>query len=110
VAYIVIWRYRVQPQHVPAFEAAYGPSGDWARLFARYAGYLGIELVRERQTPGVYLTIDRWHSAASYDAMLRDSIDDYSRLNDDCAALTLTEEKLGAFDLIEAVSPSIRPS
>jgi heme-degrading monooxygenase HmoA len=40
-----IWRFRVQPGKLDAFERAYGPQGDWARLFARAEGFIATELL-----------------------------------------------------------------
>ena len=104
MAYVVLWRYRVRPEHVARFERAYGPQGDWARLFGRCPGFIGLELVRDAAAPGVYVTIDRWRVASDYDAMLRENVGDYTRLDAECAALTLTEEKLGAYETTSGVS------
>jgi len=101
MAHVIVWRFRVRPEHIAGFERAYGPDGDWAQLFRQCNGYLGTELVRDVAVPGLYLTFDRWRSAADYDAMLRGHVGDYTRLDADCAVLTLTEDKLGAFEAVE---------
>ena len=31
--FAILWRYQVKKDHRPDFEATYGASGDWARLF-----------------------------------------------------------------------------
>ena len=98
MAYVVLWRFRVRPEHAGRFERAYGPMGDWVKLFSKCKGFLGSELVREASVPGVYVTIDRWRAASDYDTMLRENVGTYTRLDEECAALTLTEEKLGAFE------------
>ncbi len=97
MSYYILWRYRVRPEHAAAFEAAYGPRGAWARLFQRSSGFLGTELLCDAASPGVYLTIDRWRTQHDYDAVLREHIDEYTRLNRDCAMLTLSEERIGGF-------------
>ena len=104
MAHLIVWRFRVRPEHIVGFERAYGPEGEWAQLFRKSTGYLGTELVRDSSVPGLYLTLDRWRSAADYDAMLRGHVGDYTRLDAECAVLTLTEDKLGAF---EAVGPAL---
>ena len=104
MAYVVLWRFRVRPEHAARFERAYGPHGEWASLFRRCRGFVGLELVRDTSVPGVYVTIDRWHAASDYDAMLRENVGDYTRLDAECAALTLTEEKLGAYETTDGVS------
>jgi heme-degrading monooxygenase HmoA len=85
--FVVVWRYRVPAASVAAFERAYGPDGAWVELFQRHAGFLGTELVRGDE-PGTYLSIDRWTSAAAYEACLRDAKDEYRRLDAVFAALT----------------------
>lgn len=97
MGYYILWRYRVRPEHASAFEAAYGPRGVWARLFQRSAGFLGTDLLSDAGSPGVYVTIDRWRTQHDYDAVLREHIDEYTRLDRDCDVLTLSEERIGGF-------------
>ena len=52
-----IWRFHVRSDALAAFEATYGPRGDWARLFARQDGYGGTELLRLQGDAPVYLTM-----------------------------------------------------
>ena len=54
------WRSRWWRAHRAEFEAAYGPTGDWARLFARSGGFRGTELMRADD--GSYLTLDVWRA------------------------------------------------
>ena len=56
--FVIIWRYRVAEARRRDFEAAYGPDGDWARLFRQAPGFGGTELLSEGR--GRYVTIDRW--------------------------------------------------
>ena len=100
MAYVVIWRFEVHPDHVAAFESAYGPAGDWARLFARHEGFLAVELVRDRSHSRQYLTIDRWRSRADYEAMHAGASIEYQRLDRSCESFTSSEEKLGGFDVL----------
>ena len=45
----IIWRYEILDEARAAFEAAYGPTGAWAQLFARSDGFEGrSELVFRR--------------------------------------------------------------
>ena len=60
--YTIVWRYEVHPNQVAEFERRYGPSGDWAQLFSRAAGYRGTALLKDRSDPLVYVTVDRWES------------------------------------------------
>jgi quinol monooxygenase YgiN len=101
MAFIVLWQFEVHPDHVAAFEAAYGPAGDWARLFAAHDGFIAVELVRDRSRSRQYLTIDRWRSRAEYQAMHASVSEEYRRLDRLCESFTSGEEKLGEFDVLD---------
>ena len=95
--HVLLWEFRVIDGAEAAFEAAYGPEGDWARLFARAEGYLGTELWRDAATPGRYLTVDRWTSAAAHDRFLERHAAEYAALDARCQAWTSAETALGAW-------------
>ena len=45
MTYIRVWRFRPLRNAEAAFESAYGPEGDWARLFRTAPGFLGTKTV-----------------------------------------------------------------
>lgn len=94
----LVWRYQVPEETRPAFEAAYGPAGDWARLFARGEGYRGTELLRGED--GAYLTFDFWRSRADFDAFLARHRADYEALDRVAEGWTRAEERLGEYQVI----------
>ena len=94
----ILWRYDVRPERIVDFERTYAANGDWAKLFAKAAGYLGTELLRERQ--GVYLTIDRWCAQGDFDSFLGAHRADYEALDKICDGWTLKEERLGVFEAL----------
>ena len=94
--HVVLWRYVVRPGAEAAFEALHGADGPWTTLFADYAGWLGTELLREDDA-GRYLTIDRWTSEDAYVAFLADASERYAALDEHGDALTLAEERVGAY-------------
>ena len=96
----IVWRYRVSASSADAFERAYGPRGDWARLFARAQGYIGTELLRI-DGGDTYLTIDRWAGRSEFDDAKRMLHDDYDALDRRCEAYTLEETSLGVFALLD---------
>lgn len=98
--YVYLWEFLVSAEHRCAFESAYGPDGEWVRLFRRDAAYLGTELLRDRRAPGRYLTIDRWRSADACRAFRDLHADEISALDIRCAAWTLAEESLGELDAV----------
>ena len=92
----VVFEYEVEPAGAEAFEAVYGSDGEWARYFAGAAGYLGTEMLRGAD--GRYLVIDRWESAADYDAFLAAHADEYGSRNQAATRLWLRERALGRFE------------
>lgn len=98
--FVYAWQFDVAVDQAAAFESAYGPGGDWARLFSRDPGYLGTWLLRDPQRPGRYLTLDRWRSRAARDGFLTRYQAEYDALDERCNALTVAERHLGDFELL----------
>jgi heme-degrading monooxygenase HmoA len=95
VGFAAVFLYEVDNDGRDAFEAAYGPDGDWARYFAGADGYGGTELLR---AGGRYLVIDRWSSLEAYERFLAEHADEYAARNQDAARLWRREEVLGRFE------------
>ena len=95
----LIWRYEVRDEHLAEFEAAYGPTGDWARLFARSEGFRGTELMRADD--GSYLTLDIWVSAEAFEAFLAEHGADYNGLDARTEAWTRCEHRMGAYEVLD---------
>jgi len=96
---VIVWEFRVRPGRAAGFERAYGPNGDWARLLHHGDGYLGTELLRDREDPERYLTLDRWASAeafASFEARYRA---EYRALDAVCETLCSEERRVGSFEI-----------
>jgi heme-degrading monooxygenase HmoA len=98
---VYMWSFRPREGTVAEFEAAYGPDGDWVRLFRKAPGYLGTELLRDG---GRYLTVDRWDSAEAYGAFRAAHAGEHERLDKACEGLTLEETCLGAFEVVGAAA------
>ena len=93
----VIWEFVVHADAAPRFLRAYGPDGDWARLFAAHDGFRGTVLLRDLAHPRRYLTVDSWDSAEHRAAMLASAREEYERLDRACSELTESERDLGTF-------------
>jgi heme-degrading monooxygenase HmoA len=89
-----------------SFEEAYGPTGDWAKFFANAAGYIGTELLRDVETPGRYVVIDRWESADAYNAFLEAHRDEYMRRGDDMSFHYMQELRFGTFENVWSQDPA----
>jgi heme-degrading monooxygenase HmoA len=99
--YIAIWEFTVRPEHTSAFLAAYGPTGRWAALFRRAAGYRGTELYRDREDPSRYVTVDFWLSPEAFHAFRESFKAEYAALDQECQHLTVIERALGTFGLAD---------
>jgi heme-degrading monooxygenase HmoA len=80
------------------FERVYGPEGEWAQFFRGGAGYVGTELLRDVETAGRYLVLDRWESAEAYNAFVAANQDEYMARVDDTRLYYDQELRLGTFE------------
>jgi heme-degrading monooxygenase HmoA len=83
-----------------AFEQAYGALGEWAQFFGQSGAFIGTELLRDVETPGRYLVIDRWESAEAYNAFAAEHRDEYMRRVDDTAFYYDQELRFGTFETV----------
>jgi heme-degrading monooxygenase HmoA len=95
--HIILWEFAVRKEHIQEFILAYGASGDWAKLFRRAEGYLGTELLRSSLDPEIFLTIDRWESAACFEKFQERLGEQYKELDARCSEYTSSEKKVGTF-------------
>jgi hypothetical protein len=96
----VVWEFVIKPEAVGRFEQAYGPGGEWARLFDRYPGFRGTTLLRDAAHPRRYLTIDCWVTERHRDDMLTRAKDEYSRLDEGFSEWTESEAEVGTFEVM----------
>ena len=94
----IVWRYVAAGGAEERFASAYGPDGDWARLFRRAAGYMRTELLRDEA--GGFATLDYWDGLASFEAFQREFGVEYAALDAECEALTAREELVGLFEVL----------
>ena len=91
----ILWRYQAAPGEEARFRHAYGPDGDWARLFGQAEGYVRTELLEGEH--GVFATLDYWEAAASFERFMARFGEAYARLDAECEDLTEHEERIGQF-------------
>jgi heme-degrading monooxygenase HmoA len=96
--FVRIWQFRVRPEKIADFRAAYGANGNWVQLFHRVAGYLGTDLLQSAAEPNTFVTFDRWESAEAWAAFLRAWGEDYAALDHRCEGLAWEEVEWGAFE------------
>src|SRR5258708_12583982 len=68
--YIVVWEFQVKAECEAEFVTAYGPDGEWARLFRRSPEFLGVELLGSVGNASRFFTLDHWCSAAAMDVFM----------------------------------------
>jgi heme-degrading monooxygenase HmoA len=97
--HVILWEFEPKQGKSEEFERTYGPGGDWAWLFARSPDYRGSDLLRP-VADGPYITVDRWTSAAAYDAFRERWPAEYAALDQRCEALTERETMIGRFEAV----------
>jgi heme-degrading monooxygenase HmoA len=96
----LVFSYEVR--ETDAFERAYGPEGDWAQFFRRGRGYIGTELLRDVESEGRYLVVDRWESADAYNAFVAEHREEYMNRVDDTRFHYEQELRFGTFENVWA--------
>src|ERR1700689_1591886 len=95
--YIVVWEFQVKEECQVECVAAYGPDGEWARLFRRSPEFLGVELLGSAGNPGRFFTLDQWCSSAAVDVFLSANATAYDVLDRRFSGLTVWERRIGGF-------------
>jgi len=105
--HVIVWQFLVDEPQREAFERAYGPVGRWVTLFRRSPGFLGTELLHDREEPRRYFTVDRWESAAAFAAFRQDHGAAYETLDRELEGLSSEEVRVGEFETVRN-DPSAR--
>jgi heme-degrading monooxygenase HmoA len=99
--FVALWEYEVKPGSEERFEKAYGPDGDWARLFRSDSNYRETRLMRDPFRPATYLTLDFWNSREAYEQFMADHRAEYKTLDAAGEELTNQERRIGWYELVE---------
>jgi hypothetical protein len=95
--YIVVWEFQVKAECEAEFVTAYGPDGEWARLFRRSAEFLGVELLGSVGNAGRFFTLDHWCSAAAMDVFMSANATAYDVLDRRFSGFMVWERRIGGF-------------
>jgi heme-degrading monooxygenase HmoA len=95
--FLALWEYEVKPGCEERFENAYGPAGDWAKLFRSDSKYRETRLLRDPFRSAIYLTLDFWNSRVDYEQFAHK--DDYRALDAAGEELTSKERRIGGYEL-----------
>jgi heme-degrading monooxygenase HmoA len=93
----IVWEFRINTRKRKQFEANYSANGSWAKLFRKGSGFIETILIRDREMPDRYLTIDIWKDLASFNRFKKRFKEQYQSLDQECEDFTIKEECLGQF-------------
>jgi heme-degrading monooxygenase HmoA len=96
-----IWEYKVKGDQLTQFQNAYGPNGDWARLFQKCPGFIKTELQRDIEDPNRFITIDYWQSYSAFSSIQNLIATEYKILDKLCEEYTLSENHIGIFEITD---------
>jgi heme-degrading monooxygenase HmoA len=99
--FVALWEFEVKPGCEKRFEKAYGPAGEWARLFRSDSDYRETRLLRDSFRPAVYVTLDFWNSREVYENFLSERRAEYEAIDKASAGLTINERRIGGFEKID---------
>lgn len=96
--YCVVWQYEVENEKQSSFEKEYGDEGAWFQLFSTSRHYKGSQLSKCVNKNEMYLLMDWWEDATTYDAFLKENETTYTDLSKQLASLYKKETRLGEFE------------
>ena len=96
----IVWEFQVKAGREEEFELFYNGEGLWAMLFRKSADYFGTKLMRDVNTPGRYVTVDKWESDWAFTEFKRTVEFEYDAIDRKCEELTESEKLVGVFEEI----------
>jgi heme-degrading monooxygenase HmoA len=95
--FVALWEYEVKPGCEETFQSAYGPQGDWVRLFQRNPHFRETRLLQDLSRPRFYFTLDYWDSETAFEQFKAANQAAYAALDRATETLTLSERRLTSF-------------
>jgi heme-degrading monooxygenase HmoA len=96
----IVWEFQVRSGREEEFELFYNGEGLWAMLFRRSPDYFGTKLMRDLNTPGRYVTVDKWDSSQAFPEFKKSVEFEYDAIDRKCEELTENERLVGIFEEI----------
>ena len=93
----IIWTYEIKPDREPEFLQHYSPDGAWAEFFREDPAYKDTSLLRDKDNPVRFLTVDSWDDYGSYNRFRSSRKERYDSLDAQCEEMTTTETLVGYF-------------
>jgi hypothetical protein len=95
--FVALWEYEVKPGCEESFQSAYGPQGDWVRLFQSDPHHRETRLLKDLSRPSFYFTLDYWDSETFYEQFKTANQAAYAAIDRATELLTLSERHLTTF-------------
>ena len=98
MTHVRVWKFRPRQGRQSEFATAYASDGVWSKLFSKACGYRGTVLLSPGEVDGWWLTIDRWDSAAHFEAFQNEFGEQYRTLDISLEGVAGNEEFVGVFE------------
>ena len=98
MTHVRVWKFKPAEGREVEFAKAYAEDGDWAPLFKKGSGFVGMSLLKPTAPGGWWLTLDRWASEADFHAFQRDFGEEYRALDAELEGVAGDEEFVGTFE------------
>ncbi len=99
MSHLRLWQFEVPAEEEARFVDAYRSDGDWARLFATASGFIRTELWRDGD--GIFSPPTTGNRLKPSSGSRPSHGEQYRRLDAELEGLSLAENFLGAFDLVQ---------
>ena len=97
--FVAFWEYEVKPGCEESFQSAYGPQGNWVRLFQAAPHFRETRLLKDISRPRFYYTLDYWDSEKAFEQFKAANHAAYAAIERATESLTLSERRLCSFHL-----------
>jgi len=97
--FVALWEYEVKPGCEESFQSAYGPQGDWVRLFQCDPHFRETRLLQDLSRPRFYFTLDYWDTETSFEQFRATNHAAYAAIDRATEPLTLSDPHLSSFNL-----------
>ena len=97
--FVAFWEYEVKPGCEESFQSAYGPQGNWVRLFQASPHFRETRLLKDISRPRIYCTLDYWDSENAFNEFKAANHAAYAAIDLATEPLTVSERRLCTFNL-----------
>jgi hypothetical protein len=96
--FLALWEFEVKSGCADRFQSAYGPQGEWVRLFRTDPSFIESRLLQDPYTSNKFVTLDFWRTRAAYECFKELNHAAYLELDKSFEKLTVLENYIGMFD------------